>query len=135
MMQAGTYYIGDLCYVMSNEWNEFCKLTNSDSTVLEGEFELADGRKFAAYSTAYGDGTYPCSNGASLGVDAGLIGCILVQDIRGVEEKEINRLGTVVTFNAPFTTGEKDGVISFGDVTVDTAGDDPGADWEEEEDF
>lgn len=119
MMQAGTYYIGDLCYVMPNEWNEFCKITITESAI-DGEFEFADGRKFAAYSTSYGDGVYPCSNGAMLGVDAGLIGCMLVQDIRGVEEKEINRLGTVVTFDEPFTTGEKDGVISFGYVTVDT---------------
>ena len=132
MMQPGTYYIGDLCYVMPNDWDEFCKITIKES-VLEGEFELADGRKFAAYSTAYGDGAYPCSNGAQLGVDAGLIGCILVQDIRGVEEKEFNRLGTVVTFDAPFTTGEQNGVISFGDITVDTAEDDGNEDWEEEE--
>ena len=25
-MKAGNYYIGDLCYVLHDEWNEVCEL-------------------------------------------------------------------------------------------------------------
>ena len=39
-MPAGTYYIGDLCYVMTDaEWEQFCKITINGNKVLDGEFE------------------------------------------------------------------------------------------------
>ena len=38
-MPAGRYYIGDLCYVMSDEeWDEFCSLTIKDNKCFDGEF-------------------------------------------------------------------------------------------------
>ena len=81
MMPAGEYYIGDLCYVMtSEEWLEVCDLTIQDSRLIEGEFQLKDGRKFAMYSTAYGDGTYYDHYGFSYSVDSGSIGCIRMED-------------------------------------------------------
>ena len=118
-MQAGTYYVGDLCYVLHPEWTDFCGITIQGNEVLDGEFNLPDGRRFATYSTAYGDGVYPASNGASLGVDAGLIGCIRVEDI---SEQELPNLvqGTVVEFDEPFSTHSQEGVIHFGDLIVDT---------------
>jgi len=83
MMPAGEYYIGDLCYVMtSEEWLEVCDLTIQDSRLIEGEFQLKDGRKFAMYSTAYGDGTYYDHYGFSYSVDSGSIGCIRMEDIK-----------------------------------------------------
>ena len=118
-MPAGKYYIGDLCYVMHPEWNEFCNITCEGHTVKDGEFALADGRRFASYCTMYGDGRYPASNGANLGVDAGLIGCILVSDICESELKSL-RFGTVVDFTAPFETSEHEGKIRFGHIVVDT---------------
>lgn len=119
MMPAGRYYIGDLCYVMHDEWDEFCSITIQDRECLNGEFALTDGRRFATYGTAYGDGVYPCSNGSSLGVDAGLIGCICVDDISENDRNSIY-LGTVVDFAKPFDTSESNGVIRFGHITVDT---------------
>ena len=60
MMPAGEYYIGDLCYVMTDEeWEEFCSITiSTDDKCLDGEFQLKDGRRFATYGTMYGDGIY-----------------------------------------------------------------------------
>ena len=81
MMQPGKYYIGDLCYVMHSEWDEFCKLTISGDKVLDGEFNLADGRRFATFTTKWGDGNYFDQNGKSYDVDAVLIGCIDLEDI------------------------------------------------------
>ena len=58
-MPAGRYYVGDLCYVMHDVWDEVCDLVFPyDGRGVYGKFKLKDGREFAVYSTAYGDGTY-----------------------------------------------------------------------------
>lgn len=121
MMPAGRYYIGDLCYVMPDEWDEFCNITIPGNEVLDGEFALKDGRKFATYGTAHGDGEYACSNGAFLGVDAGLIGCIKIADISDAAGiANMDEYGAVVDFPEDFHTGEQDGVIVFGHIHIDT---------------
>ena len=132
MMPAGRYYIGDLCYVMHPEWDEFCGITLDGMDSNDGEFTLADGRRFASYGTSHGDGCYLCSNGAMLGVDAGLIGCIRVDDIREPEGlKQMEDLGTVVEFAEPFQTWEAAGTIFFGKIYVET---DPDSDDELDDD-
>lgn len=138
MMKAGTYYIGDLCYVMHDEWNEVCDLFfagRNDQGCNDGEFTLADGRKFASYGTLYGDGTYDSNIGTRHSVDAGLIGCILVDDIRDDSYDDIESLGAIVTFDQDFTTGSTDGVIRFGHVKIDTGDDDYDDYYEEEEEY
>lgn len=121
-MPAGRYYIGDLCYVMHNEWDEFCSITTKCDQCLDGEFVLKDGRRFASFGTAYGDGIYQSNIGTSHSVDAGLIGCIRVEDIRDTTYSDIERLGAVVTFDQPFEVREDHGLIVFGDVQIETAG-------------
>lgn len=133
MMPSGVYYIGDLCYVMETEWDYFC-----DHCLDDGEHILPGDRRVASYGTLYGDGTYPCSNGAWLGVDAGLIGCIKIFHIQNdkLTIEQLNKLGTVVVFNSPFETGVHNGVISFGHIEVNTNDDDSfeeDYDYEEEE--
>lgn len=121
-MPAGTYYIGDLCYVMHPEWDEFCDLTIDGYACKEGEFNLADGRRFATYSTKYGDGLYRSNIGTDHSVDAGLIGCIRVEDIKDpvATVAHMNGLGAIVTFDAPFETSVSNGVITFGHVAINT---------------
>lgn len=134
-LPAGRYYVGDLCYVMKPKWDEALQVSDCG----DGVFALSDGRRFAMFGTAYGDGQYPCSNGAFFAVDSGTVGCILVADIRdpGVQdEAELCRLGTIVDFADAFGCGSDKGVIFFGDVTVDTEGEDESDDdyCEKEED-
>lgn len=126
-MPAGKYYVGDLCYVLNQpgEWDEFCKLTISGASCLDGEFTLPDGRRFATYSTAYGDGEYPDNRGNSYGVDAGLIGCILMSDIPSVSVQEAEDCGAVIDFTRDFETGSHEGVIHLGHVRIDTSYDEP----------
>ena len=83
-MTAGQYYVGDLCYVMHDVWDEVCDLLFPDDVnSQQGEFTLKDGRRFAIYNTNYGDGEYDTSEwGHTIGVDSGTIGCILASDIR-----------------------------------------------------
>jgi hypothetical protein len=119
MMKAGKYYIGDLCYVMHDVWDEFCAITIDGNRCLDGEFELADGRKFATYGTAYGDGVYQTNVGGECSVDAGLIGCIRVEDIKDFSTYW-DKLGVVVTFENDFETSEYKGQIKFGHVVIET---------------
>jgi hypothetical protein len=132
MMIKGDYYVGDLCYVLHNEWDEVCELLfagRDDHGCNDGEFNLKDGRRFAIYSTKYGDGTYRDQNGRSYGVDAGSIGCILLKDIDVSCPGNFVGDGQSITFDQDFSTGEQDGKITFGFVTIDT---DPDYDDEEE---
>jgi hypothetical protein len=124
-MPAGRYYIGDLCYVMHNEWHEVCDLFFPLDQVVRdvnGEFTLQDGRRFASFGTAYGDGTYQSNISTSHSVDSGSIGCIRVEDIRDDTYEDIERLGAIVEFDAPFEVSEHHGSIRFGHVHIETAG-------------
>ena len=130
-MPAGRYYVGDLCYVMTDkEWDQFCSITISGNECLQGEFAMPDGRKFATYSTAWGDGCYRDQFGNEYSVDAGLIGCILVDDIRADKYESIESLGAIHEFKTDFVTsggrGNPDwnGTIQFGRVAIETNPDD-----------
>lgn len=123
MMIKGDYYVGDLCYVLHDEWDEVCQLLFSgrdDHGCNEGEFNLSDGRRFAIYSTKYGDGTYEDQNGRSYGVDAGSIGCILLEDIDVNHQDNFVGDGQSITFDQDFYTSELNGKIMFGSVSIDT---------------
>ncbi len=137
-MPAGKYYIGDLCYVMSDvEWKDVCETTIDGSEVKNGEFTLSDGRRIAIYSTAVGDGCYECSNYRDHYVDSGTIGCILYDDIRFEKDKDrLIKFGSIVTFDEPFETSVfDDSLIIFGNVEIETAPEyNEYDDWDEEED-
>jgi hypothetical protein len=122
MMKAGKYYIGDLCYVMHDRWDEFCSLTINGHNVLDGEFNLKDGTRFATFTTKYGDGCYYDEQGNEYPVDAGLIGCISVDDI-APNERDNMVSGRVIEFVNDFSTFSAGGVIRFGSVVIDTTED------------
>lgn len=132
MMQAGKYYVGDLCYVMTDtEWDEVCSLTidYKNNKCLDGEFNLKDGRRFATYGTAWGDGSYEDQYGNEYGVDAGLIGCIRVEDIHPDKQSGLDELGALFTFKTDFSTEggradkgrDWDGVIRIDNVRIETS--------------
>lgn len=134
MLRPGKYWVGDLCYVMHPQWDEVCKLmfaTNGNG-VLNGEFNLANGVRFAQHSTAYGDGTYYDEQGRAYPVDAGLIGCIRVEDIQDDSESKWLEGGNVVDFDKPFEITYNNGVIKIGHIEIDT---DPEYNNEEDEDY
>ena len=138
-MPAGKYYVGDLCYVMHDEWDEVCDLIFNEDSVIDGEFNLSDGRRFAIYSTAYGDGTNPSNVGTYHAVDSGSIGCILESDIKNSEHAD---LGAIIEFKQPFQTSgcpdigsrqtDWDGIIHIGHVEIYTGDED---EYDEEEDY
>lgn len=134
IMPAGTYWVGDLSYTLGHErgntWHEVCALMWAEGTEYErtgryGKMKLADGREYCIFSTAFGDGSYRCRNllagtTASLGVDAGVIGCVKLEDIRDYDEAEALRLGLVHVFAEDFECWDDDGTLHFGELTVET---------------
>jgi hypothetical protein len=137
-MPSGKYYIGDLCYALSADWVEIHDLTikgrGINAVVLDGEFNLHDGRRFALFNTTYGDGCYSDQFGRSYGVDAGSIGAVLLKDARLGAEFEI--AGTevysrphnvlcahIIDFPEPFECRSISGVIQLGHITIPTADD------------
>jgi hypothetical protein len=126
IMPSGEYYIGDLCYTLSAEWDECCGLffTGGSNQSNEGEFTLKDGRRFVSYDTMYGDGTYQTNTGVNIGVDSGSIGCILVSDIRNMQISDIRSSGVIHIFDDPFFSFTHKGTLYFGDLSVNTCLDD-----------
>ena len=128
-MPAGRYYIGDLCYVMNDdEWSECVDLffppdEQGFPSGAEGEFALKDGRRFASFGTAYGDGTYRSNLNTFHSVDSGSIGCIRVEDIRADKYEDIETLGAIVEFDQPFEVEADQGLLVFGHVEIETADD------------
>jgi hypothetical protein len=131
MMPAGKYYVGDLCYVMHDEWDEVCHLMfqgRTDNGCNDGEFRLRDGRKFASYGTKFGDGEYNDQLGNRYGVDAGLIGCIRLEDIDLKGGDNFITGGAIVEFASAFYTSggrdglgrDWDGVIKIGHLQIET---------------
>lgn len=116
-MPAGDYYVGDLCYVLHDRWDEVCNLLfPTGEKSHDGEYTLSDGTRFAIYSTAFGDGVYYDQDDNEYGVDAGVIGCILVSDIIEKEQDNLG-LGMVHTFPHDFETGYSEydrNTIDFG---------------------
>ena len=122
-MPAGTYYVGDLCYVFEDdEWTDVCS-TATDSLngdFMEGEFNLSDGIRFAMFGTAYGDGEYMDQKGRCYLVDSGTIGCVRIKDI----PKGADPGGQIIKFDRPFEVRSVDGKLMFGDVVINTKDDD-----------
>lgn len=126
-MPAGKYYVGDLCYVMHDAWDQCVNLFFPDSGhgQVEGEFELADGRRFASFGTAWGDGEYRSNINTLHSVDSGSIGCILLSDIRDTTYPldHLQQLGAIIDFEAPFEVEADQGLLKFGPVEIETAAD------------
>lgn len=129
-MKAGKYWVGDLCYVMHERWDEFCRNLEYPGEMTIGETEIA------FYYTAYGDGCYFDQFNNEYGVDAGLIGCIRVEDIASDPENHIDG-GHIFEFAEDFGTSDCGGKLLFGHVLIDTVQEDEEEDddyWDDEAD-
>jgi hypothetical protein len=95
--------------------------TNQSGRGVEGEFTLRDGRRFASFGTAFGDGEYYNNMGTSHCVDSGSIGCIRIEDIRDDEYSNLEVLGAIVEFTKPFEVEKVGrGLLKFGHVEIET---------------
>ncbi len=109
--EAGTYYVGDPCYVYEDGWDAILNKTDFFNKFPKD----LDGKLWAA-ETKLGDGGYEGSDGFTYLVDSGLIGIVH----RDLMEKEENSGGHMVTFDKPFTCFAEDGAICIGYISIDT---------------
>lgn len=110
--KAGTYYVGDLCYILSDVWDEVCDHFD------DGVFTLIDGRKCAMHSTMHGDGRYTDQDGDTYAVDSGTIGCVMVEGHEVGQFENGNAM--IIEFLEDFDTDSSEGVISIGNIEIDT---------------
>jgi hypothetical protein len=117
-VKPGTYYIGDLCYVMGDDdatWAEVCSRIETGG----GEHRLSNGTEIAVYSTHYGDDVYEDNEGHAYSVDSGTLGCVRVDELPADADTEAGR---IVTFSEDFSTRKtpKTSTIVFGNIRVRT---------------
>jgi hypothetical protein len=126
-MSAGTYYVGDLCYVLNDKaWKEVFELsktreaefaaqgkTAESKYASEGKFTLSDGREVVLFHMPDGDGCYTDSKGRGYSVDSGTIGMTMAD---GLEEafdiddsmdakllKRVKGLGHLIKYKTKFS--------------------------------
>jgi hypothetical protein len=123
-LPAGTYWVGDPCYVLHDRWDEVCDLTiTEDRGCLDGEFRLKDGTVFAMYRTRHGDGAYRDQDNREYPVDSGTLGAVQLdrivldeENIRGIENGHVHEFPD----GLHIVTGALDGLIAIGPVRIDT---------------
>ena len=125
VLPAGRYYVGDLCYVLGDRWDEVCSRVINGDNCRDGVFTLEDGTQFAMMTTCYGDGQYEDNIGRRYSVDSGSIGCVLASKC----DSDSYSGGQVIDFTQPFmvrvvSEGErwlaKSYKLCFGRVQVET---------------
>ncbi len=129
-LAPGIYIISDPCYqVPQDKWGELLNSCDYFENAIVGHYERSKSKtvQVVSFGTAYGDGTYFDQDRTEYGVDAGMVGIMLVSDIgkKNVDSK----LGRIVTFTEPFECYSERGVIHFGYIEIDT---DPQGDEEED---
>jgi hypothetical protein len=108
------YVVGDLCNALdSDDWFEYC---NND-VLPEGAF---------SFNTFTGDGSYVGSDGFTYGVDSGTIGILPLGKVSAPDKlREALKYRVVQIVDIDEVTEEKvtekDGVITFDKVIIDTA--------------
>lgn len=125
IVPAGTYMLGDPCYfVPRKDWMELLK----SSDYFNSPVGVTNGNQVFAFNTAHGDGIYSDNLGNCYPVDAGLIGLTPFDYTTDTSE----RLGNLVTFAEYTICSCEDGVLTFGDIVINT---DRGSGTEEDDEY
>lgn len=117
LLKAGDYYLGDLCYVLSDE--DYCSLLKNsgflDNRILwEGEL---NGYPVFVACTSHGDGVYFDNYDRQYFVDAGIIGIVPADILVSTSKVE---LGNIIRFETDFKVSYDNGIFKFGDIVIDT---------------
>jgi hypothetical protein len=118
----GTYYIGDLCYVLSD--NVYDTIFGGLGGYDAGLYTKKNSNDFfLVASTTYGDGLYTSSDQKQFAVDAGIIG---IAPMSLVSKNDGG--GQFYTFDKPVKCKFRGGRFSFtsghNEIVIDTSGDD-----------
>ena len=123
-MPAGTYFVGDPCYVIpDDDWTAFVNPYCQDYRDGDG-LQMFKGVKVFAASTSCGDGCYRGNNGKLYGVDSGLLGIVPFHLCNPKYLQKIihnDNLGHVYTFDQDFEVScSPDAVFTFGHIVIET---------------
>ena len=145
LLPGGRYYVGDLCYLLGDFWDEVCAATGVLGIYRVGTTDRLPkkertgsltwrGIPFFCSHTAYGDGVYSDDSGRTYWVDAGSIGCFPLSPELHMPG-EAPRGGHYIDFPEDFTCRlvNDRGTIRIGRVRIETAGSDEDDEWGDEE--
>lgn len=110
-LPAGTYYIGDICYVLDDVVYE----SVFGETGYEEGLYMKDSKKFFLVGqTSWGDGEFSGSDGCKYLVDAGVIGIVSEELISSDPDsgKDTDG-GKVYTFLTPVVVTMEKGIFTF----------------------
>jgi len=113
---AGTYVLGDPCYVVPND--DWEKLLQS-CDYFKRPVGISGGFEVLAFHTKYGDGVYRDQNGREFPVDAGLIGLVPVEYAQ-IDECSLYPTHTITFDKLTACTQKENGTLIFGDVKIKT---------------
>jgi hypothetical protein len=116
MFTAGTYWIGDLRYALSDD--EWCDVQHVIESNRFGEHTLPNGKRYAIYSTVFGEGVFCDDFDREYYSCTGTIGCVALQN-----HVASSTFGHVLKFKYDFQTGYLDDaecIIFFGNVEINT---------------
>lgn len=124
-LPAGTYYVGDLCYILADDdYDEIvCSFEYGD-----GDVYTVNGFTFAWSHTSYGDGVYQDKKKNLYPVDAGLIGILrlddhpeMLADLLQQNEAGLNHYKhNIFTFNSEFDIEFYNGKFNVAGNVIDT---------------
>jgi len=120
LFKAGTYYVGDLCYIFDgSDWDALLE-KNKFFEIPAVDFKE---NKVGGFMTANGDGEYTSNiGGHTFPVDSGTIGICPIELV-DVEEVVKKKFGAIITFHKDFEISyetEEKGQMKFGHITIDT---------------
>jgi hypothetical protein len=120
-LKAGTYVIGDPCYLFDESWVDILVENN----FFETDNPKIDGKDIFVHRTYYGDGTYKDDDSFCYDVDAGLIGVLPIELIEidnavSREDVDYQMNVRVVIFKNDFICDYKDGVFFIDNIRIDT---------------
>lgn len=121
ILPAGEYFIGDPYYsIKDSEWDDFVDNLDDDLDKIQSYKNCV----FCSINTQYGDGTYLDNLSRKFGVDSGMIAALpraLIDEQDAHKEySSESSVGHWVTFDEPVKCGIENGVIYFGNLTIET---------------
>jgi hypothetical protein len=121
-LPAGTYYIGDPCYVIAEDkWSDFCDASFVGGAAPHHASQAVTefcGYPMYANSTDSGDGCYLGSDGRLYGVDGGMLSVVPIELVSDMSEAK--RLGSIVEFTHPFMAYYEKGTFFFDRISIPT---------------
>jgi hypothetical protein len=125
-LPAGTYFIGDPCYLIKKQWGEVCdKMDNQRAALI-----TINNQKLFIAETRFGDGEYIDDFGENYSVDSGTIAVTPLELNDKATLANLKIYGCVKEFPKEFECSWSEGIFEIDNIIINTTWD-----LEEEEDF